>query len=73
MLKRAREKALRTVIRLAAAAQNEKGELQTFATIAGLVFVAVMLVWAAYEVLKIFFPNFLQQMLQAIQSKFTIQ
>ena len=53
--------------------QNEKGSLQTFATIAGLTFVTVMLLWGAYQILNAFFPNFLNNMLQAIQSKFQIQ
>ena len=81
MLEKIRDRAVRQIVRLAVVVQNvaqniarnEKGSLQTFATIAGLTFVAVMLILAAYGILKTFFPTFLNDMLNTIKTKFTIQ
>ncbi|MQL53973.1 hypothetical protein GFC01_17255 [Desulfofundulus thermobenzoicus] len=73
MLEKIKDKVTRQIIRLTVMVQNEKGNLPTFATIAGLTFVAVMLILAGYEILKIFFPDFLNGMLNVIKQKFTIQ
>ncbi|TEB04712.1 hypothetical protein Psch_03474 [Pelotomaculum schinkii] len=60
------------VDRLVDRIHNEEGNLQTFATIVGLTFVSVMLIWGAYQILESFFPDFLNSMLNQIKSKFTI-
>ncbi|MCL6478556.1 MAG: hypothetical protein K6T65_09065 [Peptococcaceae bacterium] len=72
MLERIKAKIAGRIVCLMVKVRNERGELKTFATIAGLTFVSVMLIWVGYQILQTFFPDFLNSMLNQIKSKFTI-